>query len=436
VAAALNSVLSLDRRFEALDETARTSVVRAQTELGEIASTFEKGVNEALQRQSRTIHKISENVDALADGVFRSRTATERISENIDALADGVFRSRTATERISENIDALADGVFQSRTATESLSAKVAGIEAYQSVLGRQLELNSTTASNELKSGVALLSGKLDDYTGKLSADISSLERPMAIPLGDNLLLTRVRQFFYFVPAEDVQLASYLALGGHLETGVAELLEKIVRRGMTVVDIGANIGLHALSCASLVGCEGRAYCFEPVPRLAKILEMNLVLNQLRDRAVIEQVALTDQPGTAAFHFKAICGHSSLYDDGKEAQLLNVRTAPLDSMLPDGIRVDLVKIDAEGAEPVILRGMSQTIARNPEIIIILEFAPPLLQRANCSPRNFLRELRAMKFDMLRIDDASGELHAVGDDEIYAAASMNLLLRKPSRGSPVA
>jgi hypothetical protein len=77
-------------------------------------------------------------------------------------------------------------------------------------------------------------------------------------------------------------------------------------------------------------------------------------------------------------------------------------------------------------------MAETIRRNPEISIVLEFSPSLLERANYSPIHFFEELIGSGFNLLRIDDATGELSAVEPHALMTTLSSNLLLRKGVKG----
>lgn len=95
------------------------------------------------------------------------------------------------------------------------------------------------------------------------------------------------------------------------------------------------------------------------------------------------------------------------------------------MLGDA-RVDVVKIDAEGAELSVLRGMRNVIARNPGIRILMEFGPSNFVRANIAPEDLLSWLEANDIRYARVDDLSGELMKTCQSELLAAFSTVLCL----------
>jgi hypothetical protein len=108
----------------------------------------------------------------------------------------------------------------------------------------------------------------------------------------------------------------------------------------------------------------------------------------------------------------------------------VNAVTLDDALPSHERVDVVKIDAEGAEPFILRGMKKIFARNPSLIVLLEFAPALLTRAGIAPPAFLETLRNMGFEIQQVDDFTGALSPLTNEQLLASESSNLHLQRSS------
>ena len=89
-------------------------------------------------------------------------------------------------------------------------------------------------------------------------------------------------------------------------------------------------------------------------------------------------------------------------------------------------MDVVKIDAEGAEPLILRGMRGVIARSPGIRIILEFAPVHLKRAGVEPGSFADEITDMGLTYALIDSVSGETKPLSKNELQSLTGANILL----------
>ena len=197
---------------------------------------------------------------------------------------------------------------------------------------------------------------------------------------------------------------------------------------MSVVDVGANIGIYTLHAARAVGDTGSVFSFEPTPRTFGILQGNVDANGFSARVDLRSAAVLDERSTMPLYVQEVrCGLNSLYGpDGGQSVL--VETVSLDEALSGVPSIDLIKIDAEGAEPRILRGMRHIIATNPGLQIFVEFAPSLLLRAGTQPADFLDELLAWGFDIQVVDDLSGELLPLQRDSLLSAFSVNLSLRR--------
>lgn len=125
--------------------------------------------------------------------------------------------------------------------------------------------------------------------------------------------------------------------------------------------------------------------------------------------------------------------SSLYSlpDGLGADAIIVRTTTLDECFAPGERVDLVKMDVEGAEPRVWRGMQRVLRENADIEIILEWSSSHFRRAGEDPVAFMAEIRAAGFRPFVISDDGPASHlAPLRDGVDALEASNLLLtRRP-------
>lgn len=138
-----------------------------------------------------------------------------------------------------------------------------------------------------------------------------------------------------------------------------------VEPGDTVLDIGANVGHTVVSYAVLVGAEGHVHAFEASPSILPFLEENVRQNGLTT-VTIHPIAVSDFVGCVRFNV-ATNGGSALSSirelDNVKTQAVEVPCATVDSMLHLFKRVAFVKIDVEGAELQVVRGMQQLIERD-------------------------------------------------------------------------
>jgi FkbM family methyltransferase len=166
----------------------------------------------------------------------------------------------------------------------------------------------------------------------------------------------------------------YGLIRGVLEPGVQEALRREVRPGAVVYDIGANIGFFSLLSARLAGPDGRVEAFEPVPASAMAVRANAALNGFPTIAV-HNVAVSDRHGSGTFLVPVESGWSHLADRGwheSTRRQLDVALVALDDQIARELLPppDVVKIDVEGSEIAVLRGLSETL-RSRSVVIVCE-----------------------------------------------------------------
>ena len=159
------------------------------------------------------------------------------------------------------------------------------------------------------------------------------------------------------------------------------LLNALLRPGATFVDVGANWGYFTLLAAHLVGSRGRVIAMEPDPRLFAMLRANVEANRLRQVAPLA-LAAADRAGTLE-----LAGHdpeggnwglSSLMGNGHGGERFSVESRTVDEVLDErgAERVELLKMDIEGAEEMALRGMEAGLARGRYRRVLVELHPTL------------------------------------------------------------
>jgi FkbM family methyltransferase len=243
------------------------------------------------------------------------------------------------------------------------------------------------------------------------------------VPMAGGIILCRVLgRYKMLVDDTDLGLGPHLMLEGFWESWVTEVVLAYARPGMVAVDAGANVGYFTLLMADCAGDHGHVHAFEPNPRMRDLAQRSAAMNGLDRRITMhagplgarsgEQVRLIipdNQPMNAHLAPAAM--------DDPEA----LQTIALDDALACG-RVDLVKIDAEGAEYAIWRGMQAIVARGEPMTILLEFTPERI----ADPAGFLAELAAAGFGLARIDPRHGVVPVSAQAVLDAPASVDQML----------
>jgi len=168
----------------------------------------------------------------------------------------------------------------------------------------------------------------------------------------------------------DTYITGSLEAYGEFSIGEWELFDQLVKPGMTVVEIGANIGAHSVPLARKC-FPGPLFLFEPQQRIFQILCANLALNGIRN-AIAYPEAASDGAGFVVvppldYGAQNNFGGVSVRADAEGVKGLRVRATPLDSLGLAACHV--IKIDVEGFEPQVLRGAERTIRERRPVLYV-------------------------------------------------------------------
>jgi len=204
-----------------------------------------------------------------------------------------------------------------------------------------------------------------------------------------------------------------------------EFLEGILRPGMHVADIGANLGLYALLMARLVGPAGKVFAFEPDATMNHALRQNVRANAASQVEVFACAIGAETANGILRRDLFNSGDSRLEPKdakakvagpvGEDGAVSTVAIRTLDESLP-GQRLDFIKMDVQGWEGHALRGIDNLLGTNPHLVIYFEFWPKGLRSAGSCPAELKQIL------------ASRGLHVYRPDMIAAEAEIDLELEE--------
>jgi FkbM family methyltransferase len=153
-------------------------------------------------------------------------------------------------------------------------------------------------------------------------------------------------------------------LFGTTEPELQRALQRVIRPGMTVYDIGASVGFHAVLASRLVGDDGLVCAFEPVPENVRLVEHNMALNGFQNYRCFD-LALSDSDGRAEFNFsksRILGSLAAVSRPNHFAESSLVETARLDTLVEQrGLKPpDVIKLDVEAAETIVLAGAANVL----------------------------------------------------------------------------
>ncbi|HEY6187700.1 MAG TPA: FkbM family methyltransferase [Pyrinomonadaceae bacterium] len=253
--------------------------------------------------------------------------------------------------------------------------------------------------------------------------------------LGDKTALCRVLgKYIMFVDTEDIGITPHLCFNGFWESWITMALARTIERGWRSIDIGANHGYYTLIMADAAGPEGSVLAVEPNPRLADLLKRNIDVNGFPRSTTLLSKAISDESASRV-RFVIPEGNRSMNGTlcgagGAGDKVFEVETITLDEATSAWPRVDFIKIDAEGAEEGIWRGMHRTLERNPDITIIMEVNSVKYRE----PRAFIRSILDAGFT-LRYIDYDSNIKNVTEEQLVSNPSgldWMLFLRRKDEG----
>jgi FkbM family methyltransferase len=213
---------------------------------------------------------------------------------------------------------------------------------------------------------------------------------------------------------------------GYYEPELSTLIRSLLVPGSTLVDVGANVGYYTIIGSRLVGKAGRIYAFEPEAEVYRYLELNVRQNELGNVITVPK-ALADVSGARPFTSNALEG-GFLSGAGESSPVVDAVSLD-DFFAEEGWpRVDVVKIDVEGAEKLVLSGMRELSRRNAGLRLVMEYNAKAMARGGASPDGLREAMLMLGFRTAQVVEQ--ELRAISLEAPLPRSGLiyNLLLSK--------
>jgi FkbM family methyltransferase len=234
--------------------------------------------------------------------------------------------------------------------------------------------------------------------------------------IGNNRVLTKAiirnLDFAFIVEADDRLITPWFIVTGKYDTATTDYLLRNLRPDSHCLDVGSNFGYFTCLMGRLCSA-GKVIGIEADPKIAEIATDNVAINGLHEVARVLNAAASDSAAEVTLYRRTgRSGNTSIVRCGTEFTEL-MREPPEEEFSVSGIRiddlheamggrVDFVKLDVEGAEPLALAGAKATIAHNQQIQILMEWSPGQIQSAGFEIGAFLMEIEASQLRPFEID----------------------------------
>lgn len=176
--------------------------------------------------------------------------------------------------------------------------------------------------------------------------------------------------------------------------------EALISEGMVVVDVGANVGLNASFYSTLVGASGIVYAFEPDPTNY----YNLTKRFSGASNIIPiQAAVSDSNEALKLYISDDLNvDHCTYDSGEGRRSIPISSVRLDDYFPQDLKIDFLKIDVQGYEFEVLKGVERRLSKENAPVILFEFSPHCLVRAGCKPDALIKFLSQNGYHLFDLD----------------------------------
>ncbi len=219
-------------------------------------------------------------------------------------------------------------------------------------------------------------------------------------PKDATISLPKYKIKFYIEDSQD-RIQSMIYYFNEYEPAVTDIVLKNLSENGSFFDIGASIGYFSLIGARMVGQGGSVHAFEPLPKNYALFEKNIKLNNLTN-ITVNRMIVSDKSGDATFYppnNPHEWGTGSVLGGNKDEAFKVPSISLADYIELKKIeRVDLIKIDVEGSEMKVIKGLAPVIKEIGYPKIICEANSGWLRLAGVTPQSLIEELRALRYEI--------------------------------------
>ena len=212
----------------------------------------------------------------------------------------------------------------------------------------------------------------------------------------------RVGSLFLFLNPHDPVVSGALFFNVY-EKSESKFIKSICFKGMKALDIGANIGYYSTLISQVAGENGLILALEPDPESYKYLDKTINSFKIRNVLPLPIAASDIKQKLPLFISKDNRGDNRLYQNDQLREEIEVDCLTIDELLEiNNLKtVDFIKIDVQGYEPKVFKGMKKVIKNSEKLILLTEFWPKGIFQAGENPKDFLRMLRKMEFQLFEL-----------------------------------
>lgn len=241
------------------------------------------------------------------------------------------------------------------------------------------------------------MSSLLLNYLRKFPLDYGKnrLAARVKVPATPSLLFTTGSGVKMNLDLREYQMKQIYLYGWYEKNTLRHLL-KMARPDWTFVDVGANVGFYSLTLAQRL-TQGSVHAFEPNPGTFDTLAANAALNTF-PHLHLHSFGLSDATGTLTLTFDPhnLGTASAFKTEGSRREVISLRALDEVCETEKIGRVDLIKVDIEGGEMNFIKGATETLRRNRQLVLVAEIAEENCRRAGYTGEELFNRIAEMGF----------------------------------------
>jgi FkbM family methyltransferase len=226
--------------------------------------------------------------------------------------------------------------------------------------------------------------------------------------VGPSYILRKVEGCTFYCYLKDGSGPSrYLIKHSQYEPFLTSLIKENMSATGSFLDIGANLGYYSVICSKLT--SGAVFSFEPEPQVYSLFERNIKENGCENIRAFN-LAASDSSGEINFYVnKFNLGDHRAYQFGKNfSHKITVNASRVDDVLAGEVgadRIDVIKIDVQGFEYFVVKGLVEILKINPGVKVFTEFEPKSLAAAGVVPADYLKFFFDRGFEAFVVDEGA-------------------------------
>ena len=243
----------------------------------------------------------------------------------------------------------------------------------------------------------------------------------------------KIKGVFVYYNSLDRMIATILWKFGFLEGYEMNLFLSFLKEGDVMLDVGANMGVYSLISSSKIGRNGKIIAFEPDSDNFKIIKKSIEVNRFNNISVFP-FAVSDKEEQIFFEKNTFnSGNHHIRKKKTSVTQSSIDAIKLDDFLKKEEKIDIIKMDIQGAEFFAFHGMKEIIEKFPNILIFAEYWVYGLKKMGVNPKEYIDLLESYGFLIYRINSSQACLEKMDYDVIrnnveYEKNYLNFVLSK--------